>query len=42
LDNRLHNTSDYHYLVEAAMGLVWRSLVVWLVLLGIFTLAGWI
>jgi len=32
----------YHYLPEAAMGLVWRALVVWLVLLGLFTLAGWI
>lgn len=42
LDEKLENSSDYHYLAEAAMGLVWRSLVVWLVILIIFTLAGWI
>ena len=33
--------TDAHYLAEAAMGLVWRSLMVWLVLLGVFSLAGW-
>ena len=30
------------YLLKSAMGLVWRSLVVWLVLIALFTLAGWI
>jgi membrane protein required for beta-lactamase induction len=42
LDDTFDHTGTYHYLVEAAMGLVWRSLLVWLVLLGLFTLAGWI
>ncbi len=35
-------SSRHHYLAETAMGLVWRSLVVWLVLLSLFALAGWI
>ncbi|MEN8177315.1 MAG: regulatory signaling modulator protein AmpE [Pseudomonadota bacterium] len=33
---------DQRYLIDAAMGLVWRSLIVWIVLIGLLTLAGWI
>lgn len=32
----------YQYLLKSAMGLVWRSLVVWIILIGLFTLAGWL
>ncbi len=42
LDDKLGNTGDNPYVVEAAMGLIWRSLLVWLVILSVFTLAGWI
>ena len=42
LDDKFELSGSYQYLVEAAMGLVWRSLVVWLALLGLFTFAGWI
>lgn len=42
LVDKYDSTNSYLYLVEAAMGLVWRSLLVWLALLGLFTLAGWI
>jgi membrane protein required for beta-lactamase induction len=42
MDDKFDHTGTYQYLVEAAMGLVWRSLLVWLALLGLFTLAGWI
>lgn len=44
IDSDLNETTTYgrRYLAEAAMGLVWRSLVVWVVLIGLFTLAGWI
>lgn len=34
--------SSLHYIAKAAMGLVWRSLIVWILLLFFFTLAGWI
>jgi len=33
---------DYLYLAKAAMALVWRSLVVWLIVLALFTLLGWV
>jgi membrane protein required for beta-lactamase induction len=42
LDSNVDLTGSYQYLVEAAMGLVWRSLLVWLALLGLLTFAGWI
>jgi membrane protein required for beta-lactamase induction len=42
LDDKFGNTGESHYVVEAAMGLIWRSLLVWLAILSIFTLAGWI
>ncbi|MGD8932201.1 MAG: regulatory signaling modulator protein AmpE [Chromatiales bacterium] len=42
LDDKFDHTGTYQYLVEAAMGLIWRSLLVWLALLGIFVLADWI
>jgi membrane protein required for beta-lactamase induction len=41
LTERLEYVNDYRYLVKAAIGLVWRSLLVWLILLAIFTLASW-
>ena len=31
---------DYSHLPQSAMALVWRSLVVWLVIAGVLTLAG--
>lgn len=34
--------SSLHYIAKAAMGLVWRSLIVWILVLVFFTLAGWI
>ena len=37
------NVNDSHrHLADAAMSLVWRSLVVWIVMIGLLTLAGWI
>jgi membrane protein required for beta-lactamase induction len=42
LDEKFDHTGTYQYLVEAAMGLIWRSLLVWIALLGLFTLADWI
>ncbi|MGD8589485.1 MAG: regulatory signaling modulator protein AmpE [Chromatiales bacterium] len=42
LDDKYDLTDSYQYIIEAVMGLVWRSLLVWLALLGLFTLAGWI
>ena len=34
--------TEAFYLAKAAMGLVWRALVVWVVILGFLTLAGWL
>jgi AmpE protein len=41
MDNDMDEAYKRH-LVDAAMGLVWRSLVVWLVLIALLTLAGWV
>ncbi|RDH87399.1 MAG: hypothetical protein DIZ77_18170 [endosymbiont of Seepiophila jonesi] len=42
LDRNRDDTTHHLYLVEAAMSLVWRSLVVWGVMLGLFTFADWL
>ncbi|MBA1443330.1 MAG: regulatory signaling modulator protein AmpE [Chromatiales bacterium] len=42
LDRNRDDTTHHLYLVEAAMSLVWRSLVVWGVTLGLFTFADWL
>ncbi len=48
LSSLIDNDSDeniydaHHHLADAAMGLVWRSLVVWIVLVGLLSLAGWV
>jgi len=34
--------NDHPHPAESAMSLVWRSLVVWIVLIGLLTLAGWV
>jgi membrane protein required for beta-lactamase induction len=34
--------ADAFFLAKAAMGLVWRSLVVWIIVLGFLTLADWL
>ncbi|MDJ0805322.1 MAG: regulatory signaling modulator protein AmpE [Gammaproteobacteria bacterium] len=40
-DTGTHPTEGQRYLMDAAMGLIWRSLVVWIILIGLLTLAGW-
>ena len=41
MDNDMDEDYKRH-LLDAAMGLIWRSLVVWLVLIALLTLAGWV
>lgn len=41
-DNDQNINHDHHHLADAAMGLVWRSIVVWIVMIGLLTLAGWV
>ncbi|KRT55198.1 regulatory signaling modulator protein AmpE [endosymbiont of Ridgeia piscesae] len=36
------SSNDGLYLIEAAMSLVWRALISWILLLALLTLAGWI
>jgi membrane protein required for beta-lactamase induction len=40
LDESNEELHDYSHLPESAMALIWRSLVVWLVISGLFTLTG--
>lgn len=41
-DLEMNSIESQRYLLDAAMALVWRSMVVWISLIALFTLAGWL
>lgn len=41
IEDEVHDSGSWNHLLQSAMSLVWRTLVLWVVVIALLTLAGW-